>query len=91
MANTGFIKVDEADKGATQKVTGIIPVDVYLASFKDAQGKDAVRLVFQPKGTKEVYNLQEKIAGMNVATQASGWFRDSFNQKLATSQEIKTI
>jgi hypothetical protein len=87
----GFVMGADSDQNTTQKVLGIIPVDSYLVQFKDSEGREAVRMVFQPKGTKVVFNMQEKIAGMHVATEASGWFKDSFNQALAKTQDVKTI
>lgn len=81
--------IENIDNQTTQKVKGILPVDVYLVSFANAEGKDDVRLVFQPKGSDAVFNLQETIAGKKVATSASEWFRKEFNDKLDLGSEIE--
>lgn len=87
----GFVMGTDDGKNVTKKVLGILPLDTYLVQFKDADGKEAIRVVMQPKGTKTVFNLQEKISGIFVATQASSWFRDSFNQKLGSAQDVKSV
>lgn len=74
-----------------QKVTGVLKLDAYLAKFKDAQGRDGVRIVFKPEGSNHTYNLQEKIAGTLVATRASGWFERSFNDAIEPEKVVESI
>jgi septum formation inhibitor-activating ATPase MinD len=81
--------VENIENTKTQKVQGILPVDVYLVSFTNAEGKGDVRLVFQPRNSKAVFNLQETIAGKKVATAASEWFSKEFNEKLEVSGGVE--
>ena len=87
-----MIKADLTNsENVVKQVIDIKPVNVSLVYYKDHEGKDKVRLVFQPEGCKEVFNLQEKIAGIHTATMASSWFTESFNNKLKSKKGIQQI
>ena len=81
--------VDEV--GKNKEIVGVLPVNVFLVSFVDGEGKKGTRLAFQPQDSDTVFNLQEKIAGKFVATAASGWFRDEFNRMREESEEVESI
>jgi hypothetical protein len=82
-------EADEAQK--RQEVLAILPVKAYLVKFVGADGKVGNRLAFQPEGSEMVFNLQEKISGMHVATQAAAWFKNSFNKKLNADKEVESV
>lgn len=86
-----FVMTTDDDKQKRQEVLGILPVDTYLVKFVGSDGKVGTRLVFQPKGSEVVFNMQEKIAGLNVATSATGWFKNSFNKKLNSGKDVESV
>jgi hypothetical protein len=89
--SAGFVTVTEDEKQKRQEVLGILPVKAYLVKFVGSEGKVGNRIAFQPEGSDMLFNLQEKIAGQFVATQAAGWFKNSFNKKMKAGQEVESV
>lgn len=86
-----FLKVEPDANERVQEVVGILEIKTYLVNFRDGEGKEGNRVVFQPDGSDEVFNLQEMIAGRHVAARASRWFRESFNKKLNMSKDVESV
>lgn len=77
-----------ADGGMPQTVTKIAPLDSYIAQYRDGEGKTQVRICFKVPGSDAVFVLNEMIGGRKLATTATGWFKDQFNEQLSQMEPV---
>jgi hypothetical protein len=85
----GFVFGESKEDGPS-KVTGVIPVEVFLVQYTDGFSKKCVRLVFKMPGAKDAFILQEKIHGSYVATAGTPWFTEALSNKLREKGIEKT-
>lgn len=75
--------IGRPDEATYQEVTRVLPVDVFLAEYKDSEGKTLTSLCLRPKGTEAVFVLADKIGGTFVASPATRWLKSSLNKKIS--------
>jgi hypothetical protein len=93
-----FVTAPLNEEGAPNTIKQIAAVDTYIVQYVDGGASEQVRLVFKIPGSDSVFVLAEKIQDRQIATSATGWFRDKFNKMLSAqdnhgegSEEVASI
>lgn len=75
-----------ADK-RRQSIQRVSKLDAFIVAFTDGDGSEQVRICFRPQGTNDVYMLNERISGQNVAVSANPWFDREFKHVVDGQEE----
>jgi len=91
MGTQGFITGENEGFDVSKKITSVVPIECFVVTFKNAEGKEENRISFRPKGSKVVINIQPKISGAPVVTSANPWFQKEFDRFLETQKDVPSI
>ena len=81
-----FIFGESTTSDAPQTVTGIAPVDAYIVTYRDHEGKNQWRLAFHaPNEDPEKDSamiLLPTVRGQDIIKSTSDWFRSQFSKRV---------
>jgi hypothetical protein len=84
-------KFGDAAQGNPSTIQQCSPLESYIVSYMDGQGKQQTRIVFRVPGSDSVFMIQERINGVNVATSVHDWFGKALSAKLQTTEPQEDV